>query len=205
MKKPLIGLLALQGDFQEHRETLQKLKIATRDVRLPRDMEGIDALILPGGESTTVLKLLKIYDLYDLVLSLGHDGLPMYGTCAGSIVLAKDADRLDNTPLGLIDISVHRNAYGRQVDSFEERLTFGELNVKVPGIFIRAPLITRVGHGVEVLISTQSGDPVMARQGNILVSTFHPELSESSAVHKFFVDKMVIPHMEQALTGTVSS
>ncbi len=195
MDKPLIGLLALQGDFREHRDTLHRMKIPTRDVRLPRDLEGVHALILPGGESTTILKLLKIYDLYDLVQALGRNGLPMYGTCAGSIVLAHEADRLDNAPLGLIDISIHRNAYGRQVDSFEEDLVFPGVDRKIPGIFIRAPLITRVGEGVEVLVRTQNGDPVIARQGNILVSTFHPELSESHTVHRYFVDKMVIPAM----------
>lgn len=196
MKKPLVGLLALQGDFQEHRETLHRLGIPTRDIRLPRDLIGIDGLIFPGGESTTILKLLRIYDLYEPVVLMGKKGLPVYGTCAGAIVLAREADRLDNPTLGLIDISVHRNAYGRQVDSFEEELNFPLVSRTVPGIFIRAPLITRTGPEVEVLIRSQAGDPVMVRENNILVSTFHPELSRSGIIHRYFIDSMVSSYIQ---------
>ena len=189
--EPLIGLLALQGDFVEHHEALKRIGVAAREVRLPSDLDGCDALIFPGGESTTILKLLKLYNLYDLLIEKGKSGLPMYGTCAGTIVLSTDADRLDNPPLGLIDISVKRNAYGRQIDSFEESLTVKGIDENVPGIFIRAPKISRVGKHVEILSVSKEGEPVIARENNILVSTFHPELSESSAVHRFFVNTIV--------------
>ncbi len=186
-----IGILALQGDFKEHRQALMRLGIDSTEVRLPRDLNGTDGLILPGGESTTILKLMQMYDLYEKLKSMGKDGFPMYGTCAGTIVLSRKSNLLKVDPLGLINIGVERNAYGSQKFSFEEDIYFEKLGVNVPGIFIRAPRITDVGDGVEVLGRTKAGDPVIAQQSNILVSTFHPELSESVDVHRYFVEKVV--------------
>jgi pyridoxal 5'-phosphate synthase pdxT subunit len=186
-----IGILALQGDFKEHKQALTNLGIDNIEVRLPKDLIHIQGLILPGGESTTILKLMQMYKLYDKLKSMGKNGFPMYGTCAGTIVLSRKSNLLKVDPLGLIDIGVERNAYGSQKFSFEEHIYFDKMQVNVPGIFIRAPRITEVGDGVEVLARTEAGDPVIAQDGNILVSTFHPELSESLDVHRYFVEKLV--------------
>lgn len=191
-----IGVLALQGDFKEHLNTLKRIGAETREVRLPKDLEGLHGLILPGGESTTILKLMKLYGLYDLLKSMGRDGFPMYGTCAGTIVLSSKSDKLSIEPLGLIDIEVKRNGYGSQKFSFEEDIYSEQIGLSVPGIFIRAPIITNVRTGVEVLGKTKTGDVVIARQNNILVSTFHPELSESSDIHSYFVEKVVSSKLE---------
>jgi 5'-phosphate synthase pdxT subunit len=186
-----IGILALQGDFKEHRQALARLGVDNIEVKLSRDLDDIGGLILPGGESTTILKLMQMYELYDKLKSMGKDGFPMYGTCAGTIVLSRKSNLLKVDPLGLIDIGVERNAYGSQKFSFEEDIYFEKIGVSVPGIFIRAPKIVDVGDGVEVLGKTEAGDPVIAQQDNILVSTFHPELSESVDVHRYFVEKLV--------------
>ncbi len=191
MSKKNIGVLALQGDFQEHGQALDKIGVNKVEVRLPKDLEGLDALIFPGGESTTILKLMVMYDLYDKIKEMGKNGMPMYGTCAGTIVLSRKSDRLKVDTLDLIDIEVERNSYGSQKHSFEEDISIKGIDKKVPGIFIRAPRILKVGSGVEILGKTKSDDVVIARQNNILVSTFHPELSESADVHDYFVNNFV--------------
>lgn len=191
MSHKKIGLLALQGDFKEHHNTLDKLNTESIEVRLPKDLEKIDGLIIPGGESTTILKLMKIYELYEPIKSMGKEGLPIYGTCAGSIILSKEADSLPVPVLNLIDISVKRNAYGSQLESFEEEIFFEKTKQYVPGIFIRAPIISRTGDNVIILGRTQSNDIAVAQERNILVSTFHPELSESTEIHKYFIEEIV--------------
>ncbi len=184
-----IGVLALQGDFKEHTEALNKLGVPNKEVRLPKDLDGLNGLILPGGESTTILKLMKIYNLYDLLIDMGRNGFPIYGTCAGTIILSNVADKLEIPPLGLINIKVSRNAYGSQKESFEENIFIEKIGKSVPGIFIRAPKIIEVYNGVNVLGKTSNGDIAIAQQKNILVSTFHPELSESIDIHKYFIDE----------------
>lgn len=191
VSKKKIGVLALQGDFKEHRKALYSFGMENTEVRLPKDLKGLDGLIIPGGESTTILKLLKLYKLYDLLIDMGKSGFPIYGTCAGSIVLSKESDKLADEPFGLIDISVSRNAYGSQKFSFEEDIYIDKIKTSVPGIFIRAPKINRVGNNVEILGKSSIGDVVVAQEGNILISTFHPELSISNDIHKYFTEHVV--------------
>lgn len=188
---PIIGVLGMQGDIREHVEFLKNMDVGVTIVKLPKHLETIDALIIPGGESTTIWKLMKITGLDVSLKEKIEQGLPVYGTCAGMIVLAKE---IENFPaqetLGAIDIKVKRNAFGRQVDSFEADLEIKYIDGKpFRGVFIRAPLITSYGKDVEIL-SEYDGKPVMARQKNILVSSFHPELTNDSRVHEFFF-KMV--------------
>ncbi len=191
MSNKKIGILALQGDFKEHRRALDSLDVENIEVRLPKDLKDLDGLILPGGESTTILKLMKIYNLYDLLIEKAKDGFPIYGTCAGTIVLSKESDKLTDKPFGVIDISVIRNAYGSQKYSFEEDIYIEKIGESVPGIFIRAPKINRVGENVDILGKAESGDVVIAQEDHILVSTFHPELSTSNVIHRYFIEKIV--------------
>jgi len=190
-----VGVLSLQGDFREHLQALKKLGVAGKGVRTVEDLEGVDGLIIPGGESTTIFNLMEQSGLYSEIKRRGAKGLAIYGTCAGAILLAKEIVR-DNynynynynylgNPLGLIDISIKRNAYGRQVDSFEAELKIKGLGA-FRAIFIRAPKIVRVGPQVEVLAEHDSL-PVMAQQKNILVSSFHPELTDDLRVHEYFL------------------
>jgi pyridoxal 5'-phosphate synthase pdxT subunit len=186
-----IGVLALQGAFIEHEQMLQRLGVEAVEVRLPKDLEGCAGVIIPGGESTTIGKLAVQYNLIEPLREMARSGKPLWGTCAGLIFMAKDVQR--NQPLlGLMDVTVQRNAFGRQVDSFEANLNIKGVDGDKPfhAIFIRAPLIESVGDGVEVLARVEKDDQeviVAAQQGNLLVTSFHPELSNDDRFHRYFV------------------
>jgi 5'-phosphate synthase pdxT subunit len=183
------GVLALQGAFREHVAALDEVGVEAVEVRLARDMEGLDGLIIPGGESTTMSKLIDAYDLEEPIRALHARGGALLGTCAGMIVLAAAAvdGRPDQRYLGLIDIDVRRNAYGRQPASFEAALHLAGEDLPLPGVFIRAPQIERVGDGVAV-VAELDGRPVAAQQGNVLVTAFHPELTADRRLHRRFAD-----------------
>jgi len=185
MDRPLrIGVLAVQGNFREHLAVLGRLGVEASEVRKPRQLDGLDGLIIPGGESTAIGKLVRAYELEQAIL--GFEGA-IFGTCAGMILLARDAvDGLPGQPqLGLIDIVVRRNAYGRQVHSFETDLELAGENEPLRAVFIRAPWIERTGPTVEIL-AEHEGRPVLAREGRILVAAFHPELTDDTRVHELF-------------------
>lgn len=180
-----IGVLGLQGDFREHLLVLKRLGVEGRDVRTIEDLKGIDALIIPGGESTAMAHLMAQNGLDQAVKERHRQGMPLYGTCAGLIVLAKEIVEGKPHGLGLIDITVVRNAYGRQVDSFEADLQIKHMGA-FHAVFIRAPKITKCGPQVEVLAEYE-GRPVLARQGRVLVSSFHPELTGDTRIHEYFL------------------
>jgi 5'-phosphate synthase pdxT subunit len=180
-----VGVLGLQGDFREHVQTLQSLGVAAKDVRTVDQLNETEGLIIPGGESTVISLLLQRTGLMDTLKRKGRDGFPIYGTCAGMILVAKEITNYPQTYLGLMDLAVKRNAYGRQVESFEADLDIKSIGL-FRAVFIRAPQIERVGAKVEVL-AEHDGVPVMARQKNILVSSFHPELTGDTRVHEYFL------------------
>jgi 5'-phosphate synthase pdxT subunit len=185
MIKPVVGVLALQGDFAEHIEMLRSIGVDAVEVRLPAQLARIDALIIPGGESTTITRLLDIYELREPIRRLGLEGLPIWGTCAGAIVLAKEATELDRPNLALMDIDVRRNAFGRQLDSFEEDLRIPALgDAPFHAVFIRAPVIERTADSVEVLATLADGTIVAAREGSLLATSFHPELTGDARFHR---------------------
>lgn len=188
--KKKIGVLALQGDFAEHIASLQKLGAEASAIRLPQDLESLDGLIIPGGESTTIGRLMLSYGFVQTLRQLSQDGFPMFGTCAGMVLLAKSVlDLLDVATIGAMGIKVRRNAFGRQVDSFETFLSVPALGeVPFPAVFIRAPIILEAEPGVEILASLPDGTPVSAKQGNLLVSAFHPELTSDLRFHAYFLD-----------------
>jgi 5'-phosphate synthase pdxT subunit len=181
-----IGVLAVQGNFREHRATLARLGVDGVEVRKPEQLEGLDGLIVPGGESTAIGRLLRLYGLEDAIAAFPG---PIFGTCAGMILLAQDAS--DGVPdqllLGLVDISVRRNGYGRQVFSFESDLALDGDASPLRGVFIRAPRVERLGPEVEV-IAELDGDPVLVRQGRCLLAAFHPELTDDTRVHELFLE-----------------
>ena len=184
-----IGILALQGAVREHRNILQKLGVETVDILNPSDLEGIDGLILPGGESTTMGKLLVRYKLLEPIKQLGEKGLPILGTCTGLILLAKHINGSDQYRLGLMDICVERNAFGRQLASFEADMKIPVLGEELfHTVFIRAPYIDKVDMGVQVLLSLE-GKILMAEQNNYLVAAFHPELTNDDRLHQYFLLK----------------
>lgn len=188
-----VGVLALQGAFREHREVLDALGVEALEVRTPEQLGALDALILPGGESTTISKLLDTAGLRTLLSDLLADGLPVFGTCAGMILLAREVvdGRPDQQSFGAIDVAVRRNAYGRQRDSFETALAVAGLTGgPFPGVFIRAPRIESVGDDVEVL-ACHDGHAVLAREGPVWVASFHPELSGDLRLHERFVSEVV--------------
>jgi pyridoxal 5'-phosphate synthase pdxT subunit len=182
------GVLALQGAFREHREVLDGLGVEALEVRVPEHLGGLDALFIPGGESTTIGKLLDTSGLREPLRAALADGLPAFGTCAGLILLAHDVrDAVASQPvLGMLDCTVVRNAYGRQRESFEAGLTVNGIEGDFPGVFIRAPVVERVGEAVEVL-ATHDEHPVLVRQGAIWAATFHPELSGDLRLHQQFL------------------
>jgi 5'-phosphate synthase pdxT subunit len=187
-RPPIIGVLALQGDFAEHVAALERLGARAVEVRLPGQLAQIDALIIPGGESTTITRLLAIYELLEPIRRLGTDGLPIWGTCAGAIVLAKQATDLDRPNLALMDIDIRRNAFGRQVDSFEADLRVERLGgAPFHAVFIRAPIIDRTGEGVAVLARLDDGTIVAALQGRLLATSFHPELTDDLRFHEMLI------------------
>ena len=183
-----VGILAIQGDFLEHRQMLGSIGVETADIRLPQQLDDIDGLIIPGGESTTIGQLIDIYGFRPVLKDRGCNGMPVWGTCAGMIVMA---DRLVDRrpePLGLMDIEVSRNAFGRQLDSFEADLQVKSVDgAPFRGVFIRAPVVTEVGDQVEVLARLDDGRPVAVRQDRLLATAFHPELTPDSRLHELFV------------------
>jgi 5'-phosphate synthase pdxT subunit len=187
----VIGILALQGDFREHEEMLQRIGVPTRQVRLPKHLDEVDRLIIPGGESTTISRLLVLYNLLGPLKQRAGRDLPVWGTCAGAIVLATRVldGRPDQATLGVMDITVRRNAYGRQQESFQTELAFPAIGDRpLPGVFIRAPSIETVGPGVDVLSRLPDDTIVAAQQGRLLVTTFHPELTDDDRVHRYFLE-----------------
>jgi 5'-phosphate synthase pdxT subunit len=192
-----IGVLALQGDFREHIKSLSDCGVVASAVKTKDEILEIDALVLPGGESTTIAKLARSFDLFDLIQKRISDGMPTYGSCAGMILLA---DRIEDAIIGQesfggIDMTVRRNAFGRQVDSFETELKFeGITQPSIKAVFIRAPWVEQVGSNVQVLAEVKNSDgsthPVAVRQGNLLATSFHPELTGDNRVHKFFIEQI---------------
>ncbi len=184
-----IGVLALQGAFRAHVATLTKLGVESREIRLPDDLDGISGLIIPGGESTTISKLLEISGLFDPIAEMLADDLPVFGTCAGLILLADKIEdgRDDQRSFGRIDVDVVRNGYGTQIESFETQLDTTITSEQVHAVFIRAPRISRVGAEVEVIAEAR-GEPVFVRQGSAMGVAFHPELSDDARIHSFFVE-----------------
>ena len=178
-----VGVLAIQGDYEAHAHVLEQLDADVRFVRKPEQLDEVDALVIPGGESTTFLKVLEQHGFLEKLRKFVK-AKPTFGTCAGAILLAKDVENPPQKSLAALDIAIRRNAYGRQNESFiaEAKSKLGPLEL----VFIRAPKITRVGRGVEVLV-TEKKDPVLVRQGKIMAATFHPELSRSTRVHEEFL------------------
>jgi len=181
-----IGVLALQGDFEAHAKALQRVGAEAVEVRTAADLEHVDGLIIPGGESSTMLKLLEIEHLLEPLREFGQRR-PIFGTCAGAILMASEVQSPAQASLGLMDIGIERNGYGRQLDSRIASLQ--GLDGELEAVFIRAPIIRRVGKDVKVLASYQ-GDPVLVEQGRHLVATFHPELTSDSRVHLMFLQKV---------------
>jgi 5'-phosphate synthase pdxT subunit len=185
-----VGVLALQGDFREHIAALSAIGVDAIGVKTEIEINSVDALILPGGESTTIAKLARIFGVFDLIKSKISGGLPVYGSCAGLILLSnKILDGAEGQEtFGGLDITSRRNAFGRQVDSFEGEIEFSGIG-KLNGVFIRAPWVEEVGSSVSVL-ATSHGHPVAVRQGSILATSFHPELTSDYAVHRYFVEEL---------------
>jgi len=178
-----VAVLALQGDFEAHRRALAEVGVESFEAKRPRDLEEASGLIIPGGESTTLWKFFEAEPWEPAFRAFAAQGHPILGTCAGAIVLARDVANPEQKGLGLIDIGIERNAYGRQLDSFIADVHSGELGGTMPAVFIRAPRIRRVGRGVEV-VATHAGEPVLVREGNVNAATFHPELTHDRRLHR---------------------
>ncbi|WGX99318.1 pyridoxal 5'-phosphate synthase glutaminase subunit PdxT [Nocardioides sp. L-11A] len=189
MPVPAIGVFALQGDVREHLQTLTALGAEAFAVRRPAELDRCDGLVLPGGESTTMAKLARTFELLEPLRARVGDGMPTFGTCAGMILLADriEGGTADQETIGGLDVTVRRNAFGRQVDSFEADLPFAGLADPVHAVFIRAPWVERTGSGVEVLAEAQ-GHPVAVRQGHLMATSFHPEVDGDGRVHRIFLD-----------------
>jgi len=184
-----IGVLAVQGAFAEHIAILHRLEVDTMPVRLPHQLAPLDGLIIPGGESTSISKLMLGYDLMDEIRNLAKNGLPILGTCAGMILLAKEISDSDVEPIGVMGITIRRNAFGRQKDSFETDLSIPVLGEKpFLGIFIRAPVVEQTDSEVEILARLADGTSVAARQGKLVAAAFHPELTDDLRFHRYFLD-----------------
>ncbi|MDM7992885.1 MAG: pyridoxal 5'-phosphate synthase glutaminase subunit PdxT [Candidatus Fermentibacter sp.] len=186
-----VGVLALQGGVREHIEMLRRIGADVREVRLPGDLRGLSRLVLPGGESTALIRLLDIWGMIGPLKDLVGDGVPVWGTCAGAVLLSAEvAERdheVDQPSLGLARVRAVRNAFGRQVHSFQQDLDIAGLGRPFPGVFIRAPLLEPLSSGVEVLCSLKEG-PVLLRDGRVWLSSFHPELTADDAVHRLFLE-----------------
>jgi 5'-phosphate synthase pdxT subunit len=184
-----IGVLAAQGAFAEHIKALEELGVTAVPVRLTGELKGLAGLVIPGGESTTISRLMSAYDLMKEITGLAHGGMPIFGTCAGLILMARQISGNSTRSLGLMDITVKRNAFGRQVDSFETELVIPVLGKKpFPGVFIRAPKIETCAVGVEALARLTDGTVVAARQGKLIATAFHPELTPDLRFHRYFLD-----------------
>ena len=194
MTTPTIGVFALQGDVREHLHTLGDLGVTALPVRRPSELEACDGLVIPGGESTTMAKLARTFELFEPLQKRIRGGMPTFGTCAGMIMLADRVEdgTADQETLGGLDITVRRNAFGRQVDSFEGDLDFAGLDDPVHAVFIRAPWVEQAGPGVEVLARVGRGEAVgrivAVRQGHVMATSFHPEVDGDGRVHRVFVD-----------------
>ena len=182
-----IGVLALQGDFKEHIHCLNNLNVSTEEIRNPEQVKNIDGLIIPGGESTTISKLIKIFNFEKVIQNHVVEKKALWGTCAGMIILAKTLTEVNPKPLGLIDIEVSRNWYGRQIDSFEKDINIVGLNTPFRAVFIRAPVIQKVGKNVSIL-GEENGYPIAVKSDNILATSFHPELTGDLRIHDMFVN-----------------
>ena len=184
-----IGVLASQGAFAEHISILRQLNVEAVPVRLPEELRGVDGLIIPGGESTTISRLISAYKLMDEIGTLAENGIPVFGTCAGMIMMAREISDNNLVPLGLMNITVRRNAFGRQRESFETELSIPVLGEKpFPGVFIRAPAVEKQDSDVEVLSRLDDNTIVAARQGKLLAAAFHPELTSDLRFHQYFLD-----------------
>ena len=194
-----IGVLAVQGAVREHVAAIRHVGAEAVEVRLPRDLVDLDALVLPGGESTAMRRLIDAYGLREPIASLARAGAPMLGTCAGMILLAGRSADGEAPVFGLLDVEVRRNAYGRQLDSFEADLDIPALgDAPLHGVFIRAPVVTDVGPGVEVLARDPDGRPVAVRQGKVIATSFHPELSGDRRIHQLLADLVAAEAAERA-------
>jgi len=183
-----IGILALQGAFLEHEQLFRRLGAEAVEVRLPEQLEGLDGLVIPGGESTTISLLMDSYGLRDPIIQMSRRGVPLWGTCAGMIILSRNVQDARVRSLDLMDLQVVRNAFGRQIDSFEADLPVPALGEKpFRAVFIRAPIVASVTNGVEVLASLPDGRIAAARQGNLLATAFHPELTDDPRFHQLFL------------------
>jgi 5'-phosphate synthase pdxT subunit len=184
-----VGVLGLQGDVREHLRALESAGASSLEVKTPEDIAMVDALVLPGGESTTIGKLLDRFELLEPLRARAEGGMPLYGTCAGMILMAKEVVGHDQLPhgLGLLDATVRRNAYGRQVDSFETDLDVAGLDEPFRAVFIRAPVVESVGDEVEVM-ATFDGAPALVREGHLFASSFHPEMTGDGRLHAMFLD-----------------
>ncbi len=187
MTAPIVGVLALQGDFREHLAVVDRLGAVGREIRLPSDLDGIDALIIPGGESTTIGKLATRFGLIEPLRELINGGLPTYGTCAGLIFASSTVTEGSQPLLGVLDVAVQRNAFGRQKESFETDLEIDGFDALFHAVFIRAPWVEKVGSDVVVLASVE-GHPVMVQQDNIIGTSFHPELTEDDRIHQMLIE-----------------
>jgi len=187
--RPVVGVLALQGAFDAHERVLRSLGAATAQVRRPEDLDRVDALVMPGGESTTMTRLLGTTELFEPIAERLASGMPVFGTCAGMILLATDVldGRPDQRSFCAVDMAVRRNGYGRQIDSFEADVAVVGEDEPLHAVFIRAPKVESVGGGVDVL-AAHDGVPVLARSGAVLVASFHPELTDDRRVHAMFLD-----------------
>ena len=182
-----VAVLALQGDFEAHRKALAQIGVESFEARRPAELSGADGLIIPGGESTTLWKFFEAEPWAEAFRAFAQSGRPVLGTCAGAIVLAREVSNPAQPGLGLIDIAVARNAYGRQVDSFIAEVETPSLGAPMPAVFIRAPRIVSTGPGVEIL-GTHGGVPVLVRQGNVAAATFHPELTADRRLHRLLFE-----------------
>jgi 5'-phosphate synthase pdxT subunit len=184
-----IGVLAVQGDFAEHIAILRRMGVESSEVRLPHQLQDVDGLIIPGGESTTLSRLMSLYDLREPIAEMVQQGKAVWGTCAGMIMLAREITEEDPIPLGLMDIGVRRNAFGRQIDSFEQDLSVAGLQGgPFHAIFIRAPIITWVAEGVKVLAVVGEDTPVAVQQDRMMATAFHPELTNDTRIHRHFLN-----------------
>ncbi|HEX2142335.1 MAG TPA: pyridoxal 5'-phosphate synthase glutaminase subunit PdxT [Candidatus Limnocylindria bacterium] len=188
-RRPRVGVLALQGAVREHMDALREIGAEPVAVRLPHDLDGLDALVLPGGESTTMRRLIDRYGLRQPILAMAGRGAPMLGTCAGMILMAGRTNDDEEPALGMLDVAVQRNAYGRQLDSFEMDVDMPSLGTQpLHGVFIRAPVVADVGPGVEVLARDAEGRPIAVRQGKVLATAFHPELTGDRRLHRLLLE-----------------
>ncbi|MDO8589138.1 MAG: pyridoxal 5'-phosphate synthase glutaminase subunit PdxT [Armatimonadota bacterium] len=183
-----IGVLALQGDYDKHLQMLKRLGVEAVPVRTAEEVRQLDGLIIPGGESTTIGKLMRRFGIDEAIIEKVDQGMALYGTCAGLILMANDIEDSDQGRLGLLDITVRRNAFGRQIDSFETDMTVPELGPDpIRAVFIRAPFVTEVRNGVKTLASI-NGQPVLIQRDKLLASAFHPELTEDTRLHAYFLE-----------------